>query len=165
MRYIIAATDITHRGLVKGPHREKWKGYYRNVKKGLVSTSVATLTGRDVLTFLTDVAKTEIKKKGYTFLGYIVPGVVSSSLGGFIYTLSNLQKVRTVGVLLYNLGGTIISGELQILDIPFILLDLTLFGEYVPTFNDTSGLFITNETVETNKFLSEITDNFKKGEL
>ena len=53
---------------------------------------------------------------------------------------SSYRVLRTCSVVLYNGGIRALVSELQLIDILFLPLDFLLFGEYVPTFNDTSIL-------------------------
>jgi hypothetical protein len=146
MMKLIAATDLTHRGLITGEMRAKLLPKYKLLKKGSLVTSVTGAVSLAVVEFGKDVAVSSLKKYGYKFAALLLPGPTLAYCGGMLYTMTKWSRIRSLGVTIYNLGGAIIKGELILLDVALLIPDFILFGEYVPTFNDTSALCITNET-------------------
>jgi hypothetical protein len=156
---IIAGTDITHRGgLIKGPRRSFMLENYKFLKKGYLTCSTGIAVTNAVVEFGKDVASSSLKMYGYKFAALILPGPALTSIGGVLYTITKWTRLKALGVTIFNLGGAIIKGELVLYDVIFLVPDLVLFGEYVPTFADTSALYISNETQAVESLLGNYTN-------
>ena len=93
LRNIIAATDITHRGLIRGRNRDKWKEHYRNLKKGGFSVGIVGSVVEEGRTFIADVGKNEVKEGSYKFFPLLMTPVVASIIGGMRYVYATSIRI------------------------------------------------------------------------
>lgn len=83
-------------------------------------------------------------------IGYVYPKSIQF--------YSGYRIIRDLSTIAYNGGIRVILAELKLMDIPFFVLDLFLFGEYVPRVENPTSLLIRNETNHTDVFLANVTD-------
>jgi hypothetical protein len=78
------------------------------LKKGTYFLTFSGITYTAVREFSSDLRNTLVKRYGYKFASFLLPG---------LYTVTKWSKVRAIGITLYNLGGTIRKGELTMIPI------------------------------------------------
>jgi uncharacterized protein YnzC (UPF0291/DUF896 family) len=92
--------------------RNKWKQKYINIKRGVVVTTLTTVTLIDLKSFAVDLFYSKLKRFGYKTAIVVLAGPYIQLAGTTLYLLGNIGKLRLVAVTLSDIGSTITCGEM-----------------------------------------------------
>ena len=133
-----AAITGGYKGFVQGPSRERIKYNYRKIKRVAQGSSFMLVVAETIKEYFAEMSKDEATRQAYKYgmyLMYLLPGPLLATAGHTIYVLGDLATLRRVGKTVYNMGNTIIKGQLSLMDVPWLVSDIVLFGEYVKTWD------------------------------
>jgi hypothetical protein len=136
--------------------RNKWKQKYINIKRGVVATTLTTVTLIDLKAFAIDLFYSKLKRFGYKTAVVVLIGPYIQFAGVTLYLLGNIGKLRLVAVTLSDIGSKITCGEMGILNWMWIAIDMCAFGEPVPIIESTDLMLLRNETSLIDEILTLI---------
>lgn len=104
-----------------------------------------------------DVISSQLKTFGYRSLFAITIGPIICTISLSLYVIDYGTKVHNLTIGLSKLGGKIMKGELGGANLPFTIMDLALFGEFI-AITDSDMMILHNKTAHS---LCDIVDNLK----
>jgi hypothetical protein len=125
------------------------KSIYRRLKRGLSVGSLIGIVIWEGKDFIMDIAKSKVKKHGYKLLLGVTCYPMLQGISIPIYVLSNHKKIRSVATTIAETGSSILKGQLALTNLPFLCLDLILFGEPVSITDNSNFSIWHNETAPT----------------
>jgi hypothetical protein len=137
-------------GIFNGPNRRKYMTRYMDFKR-LVSLLAASryCAMSDYVYIINYFGRRIIIRRIFSHsvqtAAVFIPPIGLIVVGHVMYTATKIYRIKKIGMLLYNTGRFIFKCESRVADIPFMLLDLLLFGEFVPMI-DESNFYIKDET-------------------
>jgi hypothetical protein len=113
--------------------RKKLKEYYRNVKKYGIRGLFGVVSGTGSYTLLKEAAKEGVKQHGKRYIGGILINSGLTFVSGGIPLITNATKVVKYSKACYSVCAAAWRASYNIAEVPFILCDYALFGEYIPS--------------------------------
>lgn len=135
--------------------RETWKERYRIAKKYGVRAGFGVISGTGCLTLAKEAAKDGIKRHAKRYMGGILinSGLTCVSVG--IPLVTNATKVVKYSKACHSVCAASWRAAHNIAELPLILCDYAIFGEYVPSCGESDYDLFSNEATD---FVSTFTD-------
>jgi hypothetical protein len=113
--------------------REKLKEYYRTAKKYGIRSLFTVVSGTGGYTLLKEAAKEGVKRHGKRYIGSILINSGLTFVSGGIPLMTNATKVVKYSKACHSVCAAAWRASHNIAEVPFILCDYALFGEYIPS--------------------------------
>jgi hypothetical protein len=117
--------------------RKNWKEHYRTAKKYGIRVGFATISGTSGYTLVKEAAKEGIKRHGKRYIGAILINSGLTCISGGVPLLTNATKVVRYSKACHSVCGAAWRASHSIAELPLIVCDYALFGEYVPSCGET----------------------------
>jgi len=134
--------------------RDKWKERYRYTKKYGVRATFGAVTGTGCYTMIKEAAKDGVKRHAKRYLGGILINTGFTCISGGIPLITNATKIVKYSKACHSVCAAAWHEAHNIAELPLIVCDYALFGEYVPSCGEADYDIFSNEA--TN-FISEFT--------
>jgi len=134
--------------------RNEWKEYYRNIKKYGIRIGFASVSGTAIYTLVKEVAKDGIKRHGKRYMGAILINSGLTCISSGIPLITNATKVVKYSKTCHSVCSATWRVSHNIAELPLILCDYVIFGEYIPSCGEADYDIYTT----TTDFISEFTD-------
>ena len=133
--------------------RNVWKERYRSAKKYGIRAAFTGVSGVGVLTLVKEAATGEIKRHGKRYMGCILMDVGLTFFSGGIPLVSNATKVIKYGKACHSVCAASWRAAHNVAELPLILIDFAVFGEYVPSCGESDYDFYSTTTDIFEEFL------------
>jgi hypothetical protein len=120
---------------------------YKILKRRIITGSMVTVAGIEGTELVKDVIKSQMILYGYKrflllALGpYLGIGAVALNL------ISQTGRIKNTAFLISQIGGMIIKNEVRLMDMGWVLVDISLFGKMVPCSEDLNYSLLHNVTI------------------
>jgi hypothetical protein len=132
--------------------RKKWRERYRSVKKYGVRTMFGAVTGTGCYTLVKEATMGGIKCHAKRYVGGILIGTGLTCISSGLPLFTNATKVVKYSKACHSVCAAAWRGSHNIAELPLIVCDYALFGEYVPSCGESDyDLF----SPEVTDFVSE----------
>ena len=127
--------------------REKWKERYRYTKKYGIRTGIGVVTGTGIYTLVKEAAADGVKRHAKRYLGGILINSGFTCVSAGLPLLTNASKVVKYSKACHSVCAAAWRASHNIAELPLIVCDYALFGEYVPSCGETDyDLYSNNVT-------------------
>jgi len=113
--------------------RRKLKEYYRTTKKYGIRGLFGVVSGTGCYTLLKEVVKDGVKRQGKRYIGGILINSGLTLVSGGIPLVTNATKIVKYSKACHSVCAAAWRASHNIAEVPFILCDYAIFGEYVPS--------------------------------
>lgn len=126
--------------------RERWKGRYRYAKKYGIRTMFAGVTGTGLVTLAKEAATDGVKRHAKRYIGSILVDVGLTCISGGLPLLTNTTKVVKYSKACHSVCAASWRATHNIAELPMIVVDYAVFGEYVPSCGEADYDIYSNTT-------------------
>jgi hypothetical protein len=113
--------------------RKNWKEHYPTAKKYGIRVEFATVIGTSGYTLIKEAARDGIKRDGKRYIGGISLNSCLTCISGVVPLLTNATKIVKYSKVCHSVCATAWRASHNIAELPLIVCDYGLFGEYVPS--------------------------------
>ena len=117
--------------------RKAWKERYRYAKKYGIRTLFVGVTGSGLLTLAKEAATDGVKRHAKRYLGAILMDTGLTCITGGIPLLTNATKIVKYSKACHSVCAASWRVAHNVAELPMILVDYAVFGEYVPSCGET----------------------------
>ena len=117
--------------------RNKWKERYRYAKKYGIRAGFAGVTGTGLVTVAKEAAADGVKRHAKRYIGAILVDSGLTCVSGGLPLLTNATKVVKYSKAVHSVCAASWRAAHNIAELPLIVVDYAVFGEYVPSCEDT----------------------------
>jgi hypothetical protein len=117
--------------------RKKLKEYYRTAKKYGIRGLFSLVSGTGGYTLLKEAAKDGVKRHGKRYIGGILINSGLTFVSSGIPLITNGTKVVKYSKACHSVCAAAWRASHNIAEVPFIVCDYALFGEYIPSCGET----------------------------
>jgi len=135
--------------------RERWKERYRFGKKYGVRAGFGAITGTGCFTLVKEAAKDGVKRHAKRYIGGILVNSGLTCVSGGIPLLTNATKVVKYSKACHSVCAASWRAAHNVAELPLIICDYAIFGEYVPSCGESDYDLFNNEATD---FMSEFID-------
>lgn len=135
--------------------REKWKERYRVTKKYGVRVGFASVSGVGCWTLVKEAAKDGVKRHAKRYMGTILVNSGLTCVSGGIPLLTNATKVVKYAKACHSVCAASWRAAHNVAELPFIICDYAIFGEYVPSCGESDYDLFSNDATD---FVRSFTD-------
>ena len=135
--------------------RETWKEGYRIAKKYGVRAGFGLISGRGCLTLAKEAAKDGVKRHAKRYIGSILFNSGLTCVSAGIPLLTNATKVVKYSKACHSVCASSWRAAHNVAELPLILCDYAIFGEYVPFCGESDYDLFSNEATD---FVSTFTN-------
>jgi hypothetical protein len=134
--------------------RKNWEEYYRTAKKYGIRVGFATVSVTGGYTLVKEAAKEGIKRHGKRYIGGLLINSGFTCISGGVPLLTNATKVVKYSKACHSACAAAWRASHNIAELPLIVCDYALFGEYVPSCGEADYDIYS----KTTDIVSEFTD-------
>ena len=113
--------------------RNKWKERYRYAKKYGIRAGFAGVTGTGLVTVVKEAAADGVKRHAKRYIGGILIDTGLTCLSGGVPLITNATKVVKYSKAVHSVCAASWRAAHNIAELPLIVVDFAVFGEYVPS--------------------------------
>ena len=134
--------------------RKMWKERYRYAKKYGIRATFGVVTGRGSYTLVKEAAIDGVKRHAKRYLGVILINTGLTCVSGGIPLITNATKIVKYSKACHSVCSAAWRGAHNIAELPLLVCDYALFGEYVPSCGEADYDIFSNEATD---FINEFT--------
>jgi hypothetical protein len=113
--------------------RKNLKEHYRTTKKYGIRVGVGIVSGMGGYTLMKEAAKEGVKRHGKRYIGGLLINSGLTSISGGIPLITNATKVVKYSKACHSVCAAAWRASHNIAELPMIVCDYAIFGEYVPS--------------------------------
>lgn len=117
--------------------RKLWKDRYRSVKKYGIRAGFVGVTGTGLVTIAKEAATDGVKRHAKRYIGGILVDGGLTCISGGLPLLTNATKVVKYAKACHSVCAASWRAAHNIAEFPMIIVDYAVFGEYVPSCDET----------------------------
>ena len=133
--------------------RAKWKERYRIAKKYGIRTAFSGVTGTGLVSLAKEASVDGVKRHGKRYIGGILVNGGLTCISGGIPLLTNATKVVKYSKACYSACAAAWRTCHNVAELPLIVCDYVIFGEYVPSCGESDYDLYSRTTDVLNEFL------------
>lgn len=126
--------------------RNKWKGRYRYAKKYGIRSLFVGVSGVGVFNLVKEAASDGIKRHAKRYIGGILVDSGLTCITGGIPLLTNASKIVKYSKACHSVCAASWRVCHNIAELPLVVVDFALFGEYVPSCGEADYDLYSNTT-------------------
>ena len=134
--------------------RKMWKDRYRYAKKYGIRATVGVVTGTGCYTLVKEVGMYGVKHHAKRYIGAILINTGLTCVSAGIPLITNATKIVKYSKACHSVCSAAWRGAHNIAELPLIVCDYALFGEYVPSCGESDYDIFSNEATD---FMNEFT--------
>ena len=134
--------------------RKVWKNRYRYTKKYGIRATFGVVTGAGCYTLVKEVAMDGVKRHAKRYIGAILINTGLTCVSTGIPLITNATKIVKYSKACHSVCSAAWRGAHNIAELPLIVCDYALFGEYVPSCGESDYDIFSNEATD---FMNEFT--------
>ena len=135
--------------------RSKWKEGYRYAKKYGIRATFGAITGTGCYTLVKEACMDGVNRHAKRYMGGILINTGLTCVSSGIPLITNATKIVKYSKACHSVCAAAWRGAHNIAELPLIVCDYALFGEYVPSCGEADYDIFSNEATD---FLSEIVE-------
>ena len=128
--------------------RKIWKERYRITKKYGVRVGFGAISGTGCLTLVKEAAKDGVKRHAKRYIGGILVNSGLTCVSAGIPLLTNATKVVKYSKACHSVCAASWRAAHNVAELPLILCDYAIFGEYVPSCGESDYDLFSNEATD-----------------
>ena len=129
--------------------RKMWKERYRYAKKYGIRATFGVVTGTGCYTLVKEAATDGVKSHAKRYIGAILINTGLTCVSGGIPLITNATKiVKYSNKAFHSICSAACRGAHNIAELPLIVCDYALFGEYVPSCGEADYDIFSNEETD-----------------
>lgn len=105
---------------------------YKILKRRIITGSMITVAGIEGTELVKDVLKSQMMLYGYNRLLLLALGPYLHIGAGALNLIFQTGRIKNTAFLISQIGGMIIKNEVRLIDMAWVLVDISLFGKMVP---------------------------------
>jgi len=128
--------------------RDKWKDRYRYAKKYGIRATFRAIIGTDYYRLIKEAATDGFKRHAKRYLGAILINTYLTCVSGGIPLITNATKFVKYAKACHSVCATACRGTHNITELPLIVCDYALFGEYISSCGESDYDIFSNEATD-----------------
>lgn len=157
--------DLTRTSVLGVPHlfskvdpkkKELLEKRYKVLKRRIIAGSMVTVAGIEGKELVKDIIKSELISYGYKRVLILALGPYLGIGAVALNLISKTGRIKNTAFLISQISGMIIKHELRLMDMAWVLVDISLFGKMVPCCEDRNYSLLHNITIDhVTKYLDK----------
>jgi len=139
------------------PHKKALlEKQYKVLKRRIITGSLMTAAGIEGTQLVKDTIKSELILYGYKRLLILALGPYLATGALALNLISKTGRIKNTAILISQISGIIIKSEMRLVDMGWVLVDISLFGKVVSCCDDINYSILHNVTSDhVAKFLDK----------
>ena len=132
--------------------RKVWKERYRYAKKYGIRAGYASITGTGVVTIAKEAATQGVKRHAKRYIGGLLVNCGFTSISAGLPLLTNASRVVKYSKACHSVCAASWRAAHNMAELPLILVDYAVFGEYIPSCGEADYDLYSNTTDIVSEF-------------